>query len=176
VIEIAEYDEGWPERFAEVGARLRAGLGAVALRIDHIGSTAVPGLAAKPVVDVQVSVASFEPLAAYRGPLEAAGFAMRPGNADLTKRYFRESGGPRTHVHVRRAGAFGEQLSLLLRDFLRTSPEDAERYGSTKRQLAATCADRRGYTAAKAPLVWELVQRAHAWSQQHGWHPGPTDA
>jgi GrpB-like predicted nucleotidyltransferase (UPF0157 family) len=68
VIEIVSYDPAWPQRFAELGADLRRALGDVALRIDHIGSTAVPGLAAKPIIDVQVSVASFEPLAAFKAP------------------------------------------------------------------------------------------------------------
>jgi GrpB-like predicted nucleotidyltransferase (UPF0157 family) len=68
--EIVAYDPAWPARFAELGRELRNGLGEVALRIDHIGSTSVPGLAAKPIIDIQISVADFEPLAAYRQPLE----------------------------------------------------------------------------------------------------------
>jgi hypothetical protein len=68
MIEIVPYDPAWPERFAQLGGELRGALGGVALRIDHIGSTAVPGLAGKPVVDVQISVAAFEPLDAFRQP------------------------------------------------------------------------------------------------------------
>jgi GrpB-like predicted nucleotidyltransferase (UPF0157 family) len=67
------YCEEWPTLFAGVGQRLRRELGDVALRIDHIGSTAVPGLDAKPTIDVQVSVASFEPFAGYREPIERGG-------------------------------------------------------------------------------------------------------
>jgi GrpB-like predicted nucleotidyltransferase (UPF0157 family) len=65
-IEIVPYDPAWPERFAGRGRELRGGLGDIALRIDHIGSTSVPGLAAKPIIDIQVSVAAFEPLAVRR--------------------------------------------------------------------------------------------------------------
>jgi GrpB-like predicted nucleotidyltransferase (UPF0157 family) len=86
---------------------LRAALGEVALRIDHIGSTAVAGLAAKPVIDVQVSVAAFEPVEAFKDPLERLSYVYRADNPERTKRYFREApGSRRTHIHVRRAGAF----------------------------------------------------------------------
>jgi GrpB-like predicted nucleotidyltransferase (UPF0157 family) len=77
-IEIVPYDPAWPELFAQLGRELRGGLGEVALRIDHIGSTSVPGLAAKPVIDVQVSVAAFEPLEAFKGPLERLGTSTAP--------------------------------------------------------------------------------------------------
>jgi GrpB-like predicted nucleotidyltransferase (UPF0157 family) len=100
--------------------------GAVALRIDHIGATAVPGLAAKPIIDVQVSVASFEPVAAFKAPLEGVGYVFRSDNTERTKRYFREpSGAARTHIHVRRAGSVSEQFPLLFREYLRTHPADA---------------------------------------------------
>ena len=87
------------------GAGCAKSLARIALRIDHIGSTSVRGLDAKPIIDIQVSVASFGPLDAYRLPLQRAGFVYRPG-AELTKRYFRERPGERrTHIHVRRAGS-----------------------------------------------------------------------
>jgi GrpB-like predicted nucleotidyltransferase (UPF0157 family) len=177
-VEVVAYDPAWPERFAELGRELRAGLGDVALRIDHIGSTAVPGLAAKPVIDVQVSVASFEPLAAYRQPLERLGFVYRADNPERTKRYFREPPGrPRTHVHVRRAGSFSEQWALLFRDYLRAHREVAAEYGALKRRLALRFRDdRKGYTAAKEPFMWEVIRRADGWAQAQGWLPGPSDA
>lgn len=177
-IEVAAYDPAWPTRFAELGRELRAGLGAVALRIDHIGSTSVPGLAAKPIIDIQVSVADLEPLAAYRLPLEQLGYVYRPGNPERTKRYFREPPGrPRTHVHVRRAGSFSEQWALLFRDYLRAHPEVAAEYESVKRRLAVRYRDdRRGYAAAKEPCSWAIIRRADGWAQAQGWQPGPSDA
>jgi GrpB-like predicted nucleotidyltransferase (UPF0157 family) len=69
IVEIVPYDPTWPARFAQLGSELRAALGMTALRIDHIGSTAISGLAAKPIIDIQISVAAFEPLDAYRFPL-----------------------------------------------------------------------------------------------------------
>jgi GrpB-like predicted nucleotidyltransferase (UPF0157 family) len=117
---VIDYDPAWPELFAAPGRELRAALGSAAMRIDHVGSTAVPDLAAKPIIDAQISVASFEPLNAFRDPIESCGFVWRPKNEEMTRRYFRERPGRRrTHVHVRRAGSFCEQLNLLHRDHLR---------------------------------------------------------
>jgi GrpB-like predicted nucleotidyltransferase (UPF0157 family) len=177
-IEVAAYDPAWPVRFAELGRDLRAGLGAVALRIDHIGSTSVPGLAAKPIIDIQVSVADFEPLAAYRLPLEQLGYVYRADNPERTKRYFREpSGRRRTHVHVRRAGSFSEQWALLFRDYLRAHAEAAAEYAAVKQRLALRFRDdRRAYVDAKGPLLWEIIRKADEWAQAQGWLPGPSDA
>ena len=175
---IAPYDPEWPRLFAELGARLREALGPVALRIDHIGSTAIPGMAAKPVIDVQVSVANFDPLALFRAPLESLGFMHRASNPDLTKRYFRETPGERhTHIHVRRAGSWSEQFALLFRDYIRAHDEDCRWYDAIKRQLAEQYGDdRQGYTNAKTPVLWEIMQKADPWAQGTGWTPGPSDA
>jgi GrpB-like predicted nucleotidyltransferase (UPF0157 family) len=175
---VVAYDPAWPELFAAVGRDLRAALGSTAIRIDHIGSTAVPGLAAKPIVDVQVSVASFEPLSAFREPIEACGFVWRANDDDGTRRYFRERPGlRRTHIHVRRAGGFSEQLNLLHRDYLRADPARARDYAEFKRSIAhVLLTDRQAYVDAKAPFVWETIARAHDWAQQTGWEPAPSDA
>jgi GrpB-like predicted nucleotidyltransferase (UPF0157 family) len=177
-IRIVDYDARWPERFLALSGPLRAELGSVALRIDHIGSTAVPGLAAKPIVDIQISVAAFEPLDAFRAPLERLGYGFRAGNPERTKRYFREPPGtPRTHIHVRRAGSFSEQLALLFRDFMRAHAAWAERYAELKRALAAQHAtDRARYTDEKRPFTWEALAEADAWAQRTGWVAGPSDA
>lgn len=177
-IVVVSYDPEWPRCFAELGHRLRGSLGDVALRIDHIGSTAIPGLDAKPVIDIQISVASFEPLDAYRLPLERAGYIFRAENPDLTKRYFRERPGERrTHIHVRRARSWSEQMSLLFRDYLRAHPADAAQYTGLKRTLADKHrADRVEYTDAKAPFIWNVMMQANRWSQDVGWEPGPSDA
>jgi GrpB-like predicted nucleotidyltransferase (UPF0157 family) len=177
-VEIVAYDPAWPGRFAELGGELRAGLGDVALRIDHIGSTAVPGLAAKPVIDLQVSVAAFEPVTAFKQPLERLGYVYRADNPERTKRYFREPPGRRrTHVHVRRAGSFSEQWALLFRDYLRAHREVAAEYEAVKRRLAVRFReDRHAYADAKVPFMWEVIRRADEWAQAQGWLPGPSDA
>lgn len=175
---IVPYDPEWPALFAALGARLRRALGDTALRVDHVGSTSVPGLDAKPIIDVQVSVASFEPLEAFRLPLEGLGFVFRADNPELTKRYFREAPGERrTHIHVRRAGSWSEQFALLFRNYMRTHEEDAKRYAQLKHRLAAQYGDdRRGFTDAKAPFIWEIMRKADGWNWQTGWQPGPSDA
>ncbi|MEU2607702.1 GrpB family protein [Streptomyces albus] len=177
-VEVVDYEPAWPALFAELGSGLRDALGDVAARIDHIGSTSVPGLAAKPVIDIQVSVLSFEPLDAFRVPLEAIGFVYRADNPELTKRYFREAPGQRrTHVHVRLLGSFSQQFPLLFRDYLRCHPSAAAEYAAVKRRWAAEFqSDRHGYVEAKDPFVWDIIRRADAWAQSIGWTPGPSDA
>ncbi|MGP3956425.1 GrpB family protein [Nonomuraea sp. 3N208] len=177
-VEIVDYDPNWPMRFAALGEALRTALGDVAARIDHIGSTSVAGLAAKPVIDVQVAVRSFEPLEEFRIPLERLGMVYRAGNPELTKRYFREAPGQRrTHVHVRELGSFSQQLPLLFRDYLRAHPAAAAEFADAKRRCAERFHDEREkYVAAKEPFVWDIVRQADTWAQSVGWRPGPSDA
>jgi GrpB-like predicted nucleotidyltransferase (UPF0157 family) len=177
---IIPYDATWPEQFQQLAQLLRNALGPVALRIDHIGSTSVPGLAAKPVIDIQISVADFEPLDAYRLPLERLGYIFRADNPERTKRYFREAPGhPRVHIHVRRSGSFSEQFALLFRDYVRTRPDVASHYAQLKIGLAqrySQVEDRVAYTEAKSPFIWKVIAQADEWAQQTGWIPGPSDA
>jgi GrpB-like predicted nucleotidyltransferase (UPF0157 family) len=177
---IAPYDPNWPGLFAALAANIRGSLGCAALRIDHIGSTSVPGLAAKPVVDIQISVVDFEPIDAYRVPLDRLGYIYRPDNTDRTKRYFREPPGQRrTHIHVRRTGSFGEQVALLFRDFMRGHAAVAAQYAELKCALAqqyGTPEQRHAYTEAKGPFIWQAIAQADAWAQRTGWVPGPSDA
>ncbi len=177
-VEIADYDANWARLFRLRGERLRAVLGDVALRIDHIGSTSVAGPAAKPISDIQISVAAFDPLDAFRRPLEELGYVFREANSEMTKRYFREAPGERReHIHVRKAGSWAEQFALLFRDYLRAHPDEAARYARLKRELAERYRDdRHGYTEAKNPFIWEVMRRANDWSQEVGWEPEPSDA
>lgn len=177
-IVVVPYDPAWPAVFAELAARLRAALGDVAVRIDHIGSTAVSGLAAKPIIDLQISVRSFEPFDAIGLPLERCGFRHRARNPDLTKRSFREQPGERrTHIHVRTDGSWSEQFALLFRDYLRVHPEAARDYAQLKYELASHLRDdREAYVEAKEPFIWQTMRAASDWSQRVGWSPGPSDA
>ncbi len=176
-VTVVPYDPQWPQLFSQIGGTFRQVLAETAQRIDHIGSTAVPGLDAKPIIDIQISVAALEPLDAYRSPLESLGYVHRADNRERTKRYFREAPGQRrTHIHVRRAGSWGEQFALLFRDYLRVNMEDAQRYASLKRRLAEQYGqDRLSYAEAKAPFIWEIMKKADRWSQDGGWQPGDTD-
>jgi len=177
-VTVVPYDPLWPELFRQLGRELRAGLHDTASRIDHIGSTSIPGMSAKPILDVQISVTSLEPMRPYKASLESLGFEWRVNNPDLTKRYFREiSGQRRVHIHVRQSGSWSEQFSLLFRDYLRTHSEAASAYSKLKHRLAAEHhANREAYTEAKGPFIWTLMRAATDWSQSIGWESGESDA
>ena len=177
-IVIVRYDPEWPGMFAQLGAALRGALGDAALRIDHIGSTSIPGMDAKPIIDVQISVAALDPVDPFRVPLESLGYVWRSNNPELTKRYFREKPGERrTHIHVRKAGSFSQQFPLLFRDYMRAHPEEVRPYAEMKYRLAKEYSeDREGYTIAKGPFVWAVVRKADQWAQDIGWELGPSDS
>jgi len=157
VIEIVAYQAGWPERFEEEKARIEAAVGSAARRVEHIGSTAVPGLAAKPVVDVMVTVDDPDDEASYLPALERAGYVLRvrePGH-----RMFRT---PEldVHVHVWRADSEDEERHVEFRDRLRSSAEDRAEYEQTKRELAGQLRDMNAYADAKSDVIAKIVARA----------------
>lgn len=175
---VTPYDEQWPILFQELGQGMRSVLGEVALRIDHIGSTSVPNLDAKPIIDIQISVASLEPLGTYKIPLEKIGLIYHGGNPDLTKRYFREKAGERrTHIHVRKAGSWSEQFAILFRDYLRSHPTECELYANEKYKLMDKYQNERDkYVEGKDPIIYEIIKRANDWSQRVGWDLQNSDA
>jgi GrpB-like predicted nucleotidyltransferase (UPF0157 family) len=137
-IEIVPYDPGWPAAFEAEALRLRAALRTLALRFDHHGSTAVQGLAAKPIIDIQVSVASLQPLAAYATLLEAVGYVHVPHPDDSVCPFFhRPMQWPHTHhVHVVERGGQEERRTLAFRDYLRDHPGVAREYADLKHTKA----------------------------------------
>lgn len=163
LIEVVEYDGAWPARFERWRQLLHSALGAVAVRIEHVGSTSVPGLAAKPIVDVQVTVADLDNEAAYVLPIEAIGLQLR--SRDELHRYFRPfPGAPReVHVHVCRAGSTWEQEHLRFRDHLREHGEAREAYSRAKRAAAERWADDGfAYTDAKTEVIVQILAAATA--------------
>lgn len=177
-IEIHEYAASWEREFGDIGGALRRVLGETGIRIDHIGSTSIPGLAAKPIIDVQVSVIALEPMRPFQAPIESLGYIWREDNSEKTKRYFREQPGTRrTHIHVRKSGSWNEQFALLFRDYVRVHADAAKRYEQVKRDLAAQFENARArYTDAKTPIFWEIIKLADRWAAETGWEPGPSDA
>ncbi|XVV13821.1 GrpB family protein [Actinoplanes sp. CA-131856] len=160
---IVDYDPRWPELAAAAMAELRAVLAGVVTEIEHIGSTAVPGLAAKPTIDLMAAAPRLE-LVASRDPALAE-LGYRPHSNGMTDRllYVRFAGAARTHiVHVVTLASWPTRNQRLLRDHLRRHPADAERYGRLKRDLAASGVHPRDYAAAKTALVQELTDRARA--------------
>jgi len=159
-IQVVDYDPSWPNRYQQWREVIAVQLGPAALRIEHVGSTSVPGLLAKPVIDVQVSVVDLTDEDAYVPPLEAAGLQLR--SRDDLHRYFRPfPGRPRdVHVHVCTAGAAWEQEHLLFRDYLRTHPEACHAYAQVKKQAAARWSDDGiAYTDAKTEVILEILAK-----------------
>jgi GrpB-like predicted nucleotidyltransferase (UPF0157 family) len=145
-------------------------LGTNATRIDHIGSTAVPGIPAKPVIDVQVSVPDLEAEEAYRPQIEGIGWPMLASEPE--HRFFRPPDDqPRTaHIHVCQAGGAWERAHLLFRDFLRAHPHIAQEYAALKRRLVATVGhDRPVYSRSKDPFVAQTLAQAEDWARATGW-------
>jgi len=167
-IRVVAYDPTWPLAFEREAAALRQVLGALVVRVDHVGSTSVPGLAAKPIVDIQVSVPAIAPLEPYQRPLEARGYLFVPDPEFPDYPFFgMPAAPPRTHhVHVCAVGSAHERRHLALRDYLRAHPAEAEAYAAEKRAVAARYAGNAlAYVTAKGPYVQALERRALAWAR-----------
>lgn len=183
MIQIVDYRPDWPAEFSRLAALLRAGLGSLALRIDHIGSTSVPGLPAKDVIDIQVTVADLTPGLAEA--IARIGFVGYPGvnhdhvppghsaaGAAWGKLLFTEPAGDRrANVHVRRAGNPNQRYALLFRDYLIAHPAAASAYAELKRRLAAGLADPKAYPEVKDPAVDLIYLAAEAWAVASKWSP-----
>jgi len=170
-VRIVEHDPAWPAQAAAELHRVGRALGPVAVRLEHIGSTAVPGLAAKPIVDLQLSVDSLRPPERYVGPLERLGYlyAWAPESPD--RHFFaKPPERPRTfHLHVCAPGGQEELRHLAVRDYLRAHPGEAARYAELKRRLVARHPqDRLAYIAGKEAFVAALEARAVAWAGRRG--------
>ncbi len=164
MIQIVDYDPQWPLRFDRWRERLRALLGETAVRIEHVGSTSVPGLPAKPIVDIQISVRDLEDESQYLPLLERAGVQLR--SRDSLHRYFRPfAGQPRdTHIHVCGIGSDWEREHLLFRDYLRTHVEAHDRYAAAKRRAAGLWADDGwAFTDAKTDVILSILDEAQDW-------------
>ena len=172
-VEVVPYDPAWAAAFGRWRDRLAAALGPTARRVERVGSTAVPGLAAKPVIDVQVSVPRVEDEAAYLPAMESLGLPLRA--REQGHRYFRPPRGrPRdVQVHVCREGSAWERAHLLLRDYLRAHPEAREAYGALKASLAERYRDDRvAYNEAKAGFILDTLEEARRWAEATGWEVG----
>ena len=196
MIEIVDYRASWPEEFHKISSTIRKALGELAVRIDHIGSTSVPRLVAKDVIDIQLTVVSFEDFDPIRAGLESVGFIFREGtnadhcpsddgiagtseyNPDWEKRYFKSAPGQRkVNLHVRAVGRANQRYALLFRDYLRQHSDVAAYYGKVKRCLAQYHADNMvAYVTIKDPVCDLIMHSAELWVSETGWELGATDA
>ena len=169
-ITLVAYDPTWPRRFQDWRQKLTEALPTRPRRIDHVGSTAVPGLVSKDTVDIQVSVDDIRDEGGYVPAIESLGVQLR--SRDDLHRYFRPFAGRRreVHVHVCDAGGELERRHLLFVAYLLQNPTATQRYASEKlAALAHWADDRAAYTEAKDAVIREIEARAEEWSRVTGW-------
>jgi GrpB-like predicted nucleotidyltransferase (UPF0157 family) len=183
MVTIIDYQERWPEEFRQLAAELKQVLGPLALRIDHIGSTSVPGQAAKDIIDIQISVAALSEEIKTRlkdhAYIHVEGILCdhRPPDctgpdSDWEKMFFRPPAGTRlANIHIRVLGAPNQRYPLLFRDYLRAHPATAQAYAELKRRLAQNLADPAMYPEVKDPAVDLIYFAAEDWARQTGWMP-----
>ena len=186
-ITISEPRATWPDEFLVIARAIRAALGATALRIDHIGSTAVAGLAAKDIIDIQVTVEDLGDPAITIG-LESMGATntgittdhLPPGmdleRSELDKLLFALRPPLRpANIHVRQDGRFNQGYALLCRDFLRSHPDAVAAYAEIKQQLAKRFPeDPESYYDIKDPVFDLLMAGARVWAVATSWEQGPS--
>jgi GrpB-like predicted nucleotidyltransferase (UPF0157 family)/predicted kinase len=155
---ISPYDPAWPTRYEAERARVAEALGDLATEIHHVGSTAVPGLAAKPIIDLLVAVPALHSGDVYAPYLQPLGYVFHDHPENTDRRYF-SKGTPHTHhLHIIEAGSPALEVHLRFRDVLRARPDLLKKYAQTKRALAARYPDdRAAYTEAKSACVQEIL-------------------
>lgn len=187
MVTIVPYQSTWADEFQRLGGVLRGSLGDLALRIDHIGSTSIPGLAAKDRIDIQVTVEDLDP--AIEGALSQIGYqriehltdhppiGIESHARDWIKWVFKPPAGQRpTNLHVRITGRANQRYALLFRDYLRAHLTAAQAYAELKRRLAQNLADPDTYPDVKDPAVDLIYFAAEDWAAATLWQPGPSDA
>lgn len=159
-VEVVPPDPNWPAQFELVAETIRSALGGRALAIEHVGSTAVPGLSAKPIIDVDLTVADAADESSYLPPLEAAGFILVIRQPEWQQHRMLSWHVISTNLHVFPTGAVELRRTRIFRNWLRTHPDDRARYAALKEELA-----RRGFTDgmlynnAKAGLIYDIYER-----------------
>lgn len=160
---LAEYDPAWPTRFAQESARLRDAVAAHILAIEHVGSTAIPGMIGKPVLDIAISVADEASADACVSPMQSLGYEYRgPYGDDPRRRYYvLAADGQRTvhvHLYILPARAWDEKLAF--RDALRADAVVAAAYAAEKKRVADAVAwDKTAYSDAKGPFIASVLRR-----------------
>jgi GrpB-like predicted nucleotidyltransferase (UPF0157 family) len=160
-VTLVEYDRAWPALFERDARRIRAALGDTVIRLEHTGSTSVPELAAKPVIDITLLVPDSSDEPAYLPRLEAAGYVLRIREPHWHEHMLLRGPDTNVNLHVFSRGSVELERMVGFRDWLRSHPEDRELYERTKRELAArTWRHVQHYADAKTPIVEEILGRA----------------
>ena len=162
-IVLVDYDEAWPVRFEREAKHIRTALGVRALLVEHAGSTSVPGLAAKPIIDIVLAVPDSSDEDAYVPALEAEGYELRIREPEWYEHRVLKKKEPNVNLHVFSAGCVEIDRMLAFRDHLREDDDDRELYERTKRELASQhWAYVQDYADAKTEVVEQIVARALA--------------
>jgi len=160
-IVVVDYDPGWPAQAAQTITVLREAVPGLFLEIEHIGSTSIIAMPAKPIIDLMVAVASLDDLATHDDALRRTGFGPQHTSMPDRLLYIRNDGDRHTHnLHVVPADTWETRNERLFRDYVRTDPDLAQRYGDLKRKLAGTSGSGDEYVRAKTALVQEGVDAA----------------
>jgi len=160
---LAEYDPEWPRLYAREEARIRDALGETALQVEHVGSTSISGLAAKPIVDIVLVVPDSADEPAYVPALEAAGYVHRIREPDWFEHRVLKGIDPKVNLHVFSPGCAEVERMLRFRDHLRRDADDRDLYERTKRELAhREWKYVQHYADAKSDVVEEILERAPA--------------
>jgi GrpB-like predicted nucleotidyltransferase (UPF0157 family) len=160
-VTLAEYDPAWPERYAALARRIRRALGDGVGLLEHVGSTSVPGLVAKPIIDIVLAVRNSACEADYVPALETEGYVLRIRTPDWHEHRMLKGGNEDVNLHVFTAGCPEIDRMLLFRDRLRAHREDRARYAAAKRDLAARhWRHVQNYADAKTGVVEEILARA----------------
>lgn len=166
---VAAYDPAWPSLFENEAAVLAAALGSNAIAIHHIGSTSIPGMSAKPIIDIMVEAEQLSAVDAHNAEMARIGYEAMGEFGIAGRRYFRrhDHAGTRSHhVHVFQRGSEDADRHLALRDYLRTNPDDVQRYSDLKLALAqAHPNDIEAYMDGKDALVKEIEAKALLFKQ-----------
>jgi GrpB-like predicted nucleotidyltransferase (UPF0157 family) len=173
-VEVVAPDPEWPDAFRRVQARIRKALGDRALAIEHVGSTSVPGLWAKPLIDVDLTVADSAAEAAYVPVMEAAGFVLRGREPEWEEHRMFRGADPTSNVHVWSPGAIEPRRTAAFRDWLREHADDHAAYADLKRALAQQgFTDVMDYNTAKGGLIYDIYERIFAADPEHEHTPQP---
>jgi GrpB-like predicted nucleotidyltransferase (UPF0157 family) len=158
---ITEYDPAWPQRFAALAADIRAAVGSVAVNVEHVGSTSVPQLAAKPIIDIDLTVPDPAAENDYAPALERLGYQVCIREPDWHEHRVLKPADRSVNLHVFGPGAEPAVRNVVFRDWLRAHPQDRDLYADTKRKLAAqTWKYMQHYADAKTDVVRDILTRA----------------
>ncbi len=162
-IKIVDYDTNWPKKFKTHAKIIADAIGGAALRIEHIGSTSVPELAAKPIIDILVVVTDSADESAYLAQLQSAGYVLRVREPDWNEHRMFRTSEKNVHVHIYSAGCQEIERNLTFRDRLRRNVDDRSRYEKTKRELATKAwSDMNAYAKAKTEVIENIIAAAQA--------------